>query len=251
LFPADIQCSGLVPISFTSASSCPDSVSGPDRKDLKELLLCLTSSLNRDFFANLGPELNLPRAVSLETSGTKELHFVLLGGSHLKNTIPHLQALGAKITDLTRSGWIANVASTQLLMNQVQGLGLPEDAVFVLDVLGNSSVRFKQEDGSTALPVKLNGGWHVLGEVSVMDDAMVTQTLSLIQHLYMHSYRRSHFILLPPIPRFVFGGCCNDLNHCSNVRNSNHGTVMISEHYRVRSAMKAEIVGRKASNVPI
>jgi hypothetical protein len=119
LFPADTSCGNLFPITFASASSCPDSVLGPSCKAVKELLLAISLVLNRDFQALLASELNLPRSHAI-TEGSKELHIVLIGGSHLHYTAPLLKTLGATVTDLSVPGWISYVRNGQNLMDRVQ-----------------------------------------------------------------------------------------------------------------------------------
>ncbi len=54
----------------------------------------------------------------------------------------------------------------------------------MLDLLGNSSVWFKQEDDISSLLVRLNGSLHILGDVVVMEDTHVEKTLSPVTHLY-------------------------------------------------------------------
>jgi len=163
LYPADLKCGSLIPLSFVSTGSSPASVLGPSCKTVLELLLAISTSLNRDFHANLGPELNLPRDHSISEPGAKEMHFVMIGGSHTKKTAPHLREMGVKVTDLSIPGWVANTVNGQQLMDRVRSATLPSDAIFVLDLLGNSSVCFRQADESSSLPVKLNGHYHPAG----------------------------------------------------------------------------------------
>jgi hypothetical protein len=61
LFPADLKCGSLIPLSFVSTSSSPASVLGPSCKTVSELLLAISTSLTQDFHANLDPELNIPQ----------------------------------------------------------------------------------------------------------------------------------------------------------------------------------------------
>jgi hypothetical protein len=61
---------------------------------------------------------------------------------------------------------------------------LPSDAVFVLDLLGNSSVQFKQVDESSFLPVKLNGHYHLLGDLKVKGSSHIESALFWVSHLY-------------------------------------------------------------------
>jgi hypothetical protein len=212
------DCGSLTPLSFVSASSSLASVLGPSCKTVSELLLAISLSLNSDFHANLDPELNLPRDQSTFEQGAKELHFVLLGGSHMKRTAQHLRAMGVKVTDLSVSGWVSNTASGQQLMDMVISTGLPSDAIYVLDLFGNSSTRFKQPDASSSLPVKLNGHWHLLGDLEVMGCSHFESALNPVSHLYKQYIKSSCKIFTPPIPRFVFGSCCADLGHGANIR---------------------------------
>jgi hypothetical protein len=142
LFPADMSCGNLVPITFASASSCPNSVLGPSCKAVKELLLAISLVLNRDFQTLLALELNLPRGHAT-SEGSKEMCIVLIGGSHLHCTAPHLKTLGATVTDLSVPEWISNIRNGQNLMDRVRCSEPPSDADYVFDILGNSSVRFR------------------------------------------------------------------------------------------------------------
>jgi hypothetical protein len=245
LFPADLQSRSLLPINFTSASSCPARVLEPNRKAISELLLCLTRVLNRDFCTDLGPELTLPRDQQLPVHGTKELHFTLIGGSNLKNTKKHLESLGVKITDLTRPGWIANTANAQMVMREIVDPSIPKDSILILDILGNSSVRFSQADESSSLPVKLNGGWHLLGEVKVMEDDQVEKCLFTLDHLCKHLRRDSWKIFVSPSPRWLCGACCFDLAHCTNFRSEGYGRKLLNELYRVRRCIKKTLFDSK------
>ena len=238
LFPADIQSSSLRPITFTSASSSPDSVCSPSRKATMELLLCLTQVLNRDFCTYLGPELHLPRDQTTISNGTKELHFTLIGGSILGKTKKHLETLGVKVKDLTKPGWVANTANSQRVMHEATGSEIPEGSIIILDVLGNSSVRFEQADDSCSLPVKVNGSWHLLGKVKVMEDEQVEKCLFTVEHLGKQLHRDSWKIYVSPSPRWLRGPCCYDLSHCTNFRMDGYGRVILNDLYRVRRCMK-------------
>ncbi len=41
---------------------------------------------------------------SFEMMTDKEMHFVMIGGSHTKKTAPNLRAMGVKVTDLSIPG---------------------------------------------------------------------------------------------------------------------------------------------------
>jgi hypothetical protein len=113
--------------------------------------------------------------------------------------------LGAKVKDLTKPGWIANTANSQRVMHEATGSEIPEGSIIILDVLGNSSVRFEQADDSCSLPVKVNGSWHLLGKVKVMEDEQVEKCLFTVEHLGKQLHRDSWKIYVSPSPRWLRG----------------------------------------------
>jgi hypothetical protein len=50
--------------------------------------------------------------------------------------------MGVKVTDLSIPGWVSNTVNGQQLIDRISFAKLLSDTVFVLDFLGNSSVRF-------------------------------------------------------------------------------------------------------------
>jgi hypothetical protein len=48
-------------------------------------------------------------------------------------------------------------------------------------------------------------------------------------------------IFIPPLPRYLYGGCCTNSDHCSNVGDSNHPTNLIGKVDHLRSLLKGEL----------
>ncbi len=156
-----------------------------------------------------------------------------------------------KVTDLTKPGWIANTANAQQVMREIVDPSIPDDSVIVLDVLGNISVRFRQADDSCSLPVKLNGSWHLLGEVRIMEDEQVEKGLFTVEHLYKNLRKDSCKIFASPCPRWLCGACCFDLAHCTNLRSDGYGKRILNELYRVRRCMKKTLIDGKVHNARV
>jgi hypothetical protein len=64
----------------------------------------------------------------------------------MRYTVPHLEALRVKVTYFFYSWLDTQPQIWQDLLDRVAAAGLLENTVYMLDLLGNSSVRFKQED---------------------------------------------------------------------------------------------------------
>jgi hypothetical protein len=132
-----------------------------------------------------------------------------------------------------------------MVMIEIVDPAIPKDSIIILDILGNSSVRFTQADESSSLPVKLNGGWHLLGEVKVMEDDQVEKCLFTLDHLCKHLGRDSCKIFVSPFPRWLCGVCCFDLAHCTNLRSDGYGKRFLNELYRVWLCMKKSLFDSK------
>jgi hypothetical protein len=78
-----------------------------------------------------------------ENTKEKTKHLILIGGSHLRRTIPHLSRMGYGITDVTCPGRTISAASVELILSQLNGQEVPAEAVVVFDLLGNSGFRWE------------------------------------------------------------------------------------------------------------
>ena len=75
----------------------------------------------------------------------------------MNHILPYLASSGLTVIDLTRPGWVHTEAGIASLREAIKTVPL-DSTVFVADLLSNTTVRFAQFDGGTALPVKLGGG---------------------------------------------------------------------------------------------
>jgi hypothetical protein len=136
-------------------------------------------------------------------------------------------------------------------MDSVRCSEPPSYAVFVFDILGNSSARFRQEDGGSSLPLKLNGGFHLLGELEMMQHEHVEQALSPIEHLYKNLLKSNCKIFNPPIPRYLFGSCCLDLANGPNIRMGRHGEKMVAKHCHIRNNLNSILLKDGVRNMRV
>jgi hypothetical protein len=91
-----------------------------------------------------------------------------------------------------------------------------EVKAFVFDLLGNSSVRFEQFDGTASLPYKSEGKFHLGGKIVITPldtfKRIVENVLPIIR-----AKGTKPAVIIPPLPRHLFARCCSDPDHCNNV----------------------------------
>jgi hypothetical protein len=108
------------------------------------LLCALFAALNWEFMTGLNLEIPLSTETIKRKMHEENIkHLVLIGASHLKCTIPHLQRLGYEITDVTNPGRVISAAVVEQLRDQLKGISVPAAAVVVMDLFGMGG-----------------GGWH-------------------------------------------------------------------------------------------
>jgi hypothetical protein len=135
---------------------------GLSKDRYNELLGSLLRCLFKNFRACSRPESYLVRAD--ETHNLSESHgkkVMLVGASNLGQSLPHFSAPNLELVGVTVPGW------TPCPENVKKMVSIVEDVAFVFDLFGNSSVRFQQFYGTTALPFKSNSKFHLAGKFVV------------------------------------------------------------------------------------
>ena len=114
-------------------------------------------------------------------------------------------------------------------------------ATFVLDLFTCTSYRFIQADGGLALPIKIGTKFHLLGDLEICEDNMLKTAIS--KALPLISALPGKKINLPPLPRFIAGGCCGERTHAGNVNAEGHGDKFLKKIMHLRAVLRAEISG--------
>ena len=169
---------------FSFSSSCPAVLLAQDSKTTDELLLVLIHTINRDFSVGFDPGDKLARS-PIMAGHSKEKHLVVVGASHMKRIVPLLTAAGFTVTDMSQSGWVASAENIDKLVADLSKLAIPTDFVAIFDLLGNASFRFKQYDGSQSLPYKTNHGYHLAGDVEVVNDSTYESLINSLLCLFL------------------------------------------------------------------
>ena len=76
----------------------------------------------------------------------------------MQRTISQLRQTGYRVRDLTQKSWVLGKKSCDALAAAILADRIPADTTVVLDLFGNTSTKFRQEDNTLALAVKTGGG---------------------------------------------------------------------------------------------
>ena len=231
----------LAPSRFAlSSSRCGKDVP-LDAKATSELLRALLTALSSQLMVDCNPGESPVRITANQQSGKDfSRTVVVIGASNMRRCLPILGSLGYETVDLTHIGWDGSDAAVARVRGELDKLKELKNATYVLDLLTCNSYRFVQADGGLALPVKLGARFHLLGDVALCDDKMLKTAITKL--LPLLSSIDGPKVILPPLPRFVAGGCCGEASHARNTEQDGHGEKMLQGIMHLRKIVRDELV---------
>ncbi len=227
----------LSSMTFCSVSSRPATLSGLPKDTLGELVRTLVSTINRDFQTCSDPENLLPRVTKTVESNNASQRIILLGGSNLGCCADRLRRLGKHVIDLTEPGWIASPDNISQLVTKVASLECSERDTVVADLYGNLAYRFEQFDGSLSLPFKSGGKYHMAGNIVICPSPIFKRMMENTAVIF-GAVKNSQLVVIPPLPRYLFTGCCNQTGHSLNLNNEGHPKRLLSDTIGLRNSLK-------------
>ena len=231
----------LVPFRFVSTSSCHIDNAGFSVKAIEELARTLLVAIQKNFGIATFPEDTLVRDLGPEEGGKGPItNVVLVGASNLGRVATHLEATGLKVVSCPIEGSIPAEATLAKLRNKLSELAIDSGTAMVFDLFGSTSFRFEQPDGTMAVPIMLAGRYHLLGNVGTISDdnfkAVIRKVMGVLDH-----FPALPKVIVPPIPRYVGGGCCHDVTHAPNVGNKGYGEEMVGKTAHLRRVLREEL----------
>jgi hypothetical protein len=205
VLPSSLQCSNLDNvITYCSHNSRPVTCNGLPKDSCAELLSSLLKEIHENVRACSSPEKYLVRADENESQSENrtEQRVLLVGASNLKHSLPHFAGTSMTFSNLTTAGWTPTVDNLNKLEAAIRAKA-HENKAFVFDLLGNSSVRFEQVDGTTAMPFKSNGHFHIGGNVVVAQPVIFKEVINKVLPI-MAAKGDKPCVIIPPLPRFLF-----------------------------------------------
>jgi hypothetical protein len=165
----------------------------------------------------------------------------------MKRLIPSLKATGNEITNFTQSSWLATPDNIDILADKIRKENIGPDTVIILELFGNSTFRYRQFDGTMALPFKSGHGYHLEGEVGVCDDATFVKLCGATKPV-LDACGPAIKILVPPLPRHIYTGCCASKNHCTNRAEIDYELKILQQAMHFRPLLKETLLNMGLEN---
>ncbi len=242
LLPESLENGTLTkPVTFCSSNSRPMTFTGLSKDSCSELLGLLLNCSYASFRACSRPEMYLARTA--ETYTTSEIvnqKVTLVGASNLKNAKQFFVDNEIVFDDVSVPGWTPTADNVKTMSALVEKKA-KESSGFVFDIFGNGSVRFEQFDGSTAMPFKSGGTFHLGGRVTTTPLGNFRKLIELVLPVLRAKGTRPCTIV-PPLPRYVFSRCCSDSGHCTNMNETDFPEKMLAGFVLLRQELIRQLV---------
>jgi hypothetical protein len=208
----------------------------------------LLKEIHENFRACSSPEKYLVRADENESQSENrmEQRVLLVSASNLKHSLPHFADTSMTFSNITTLGWTPTADNLNKLEVAIRAKAHKNKA-FVFDLLGNSSVRFEQVDGTTAMPFKSNGRFHLGGNVVVAPPDIFKEVINKVLPI-ISAKGDKPCVIIPPLPRFLFARCCNDPDHYTNATDNDFSKTMLSGFTEIRNFLIRHLVSAGLTN---
>jgi hypothetical protein len=252
--PTLIPGAPLASITFCSTGSRPNAFPVLSKDNCSELLRLLIATIYTNFRACESPEIFLVRTENAQNKTTvsenREQKVMLVGASKLRYSSVYFTRDKFEFVDQSEPGWSASVNNIGKLLLQTQKNVQDGATAFVFDILGNTSVRFEQFDGSTALPYKSDGRFHLGRKIVISSPEPFSKTIDAIMPI-LRATKDKPCVIIPPLPRYLFARCCDDAGHCTNFDQSDFAQNLLSGYIQLRNLLIRSLVQKGLKNFKV
>ena len=235
--------SALAPHRFRSTSSRRVTSPGCDAKTTDELLSAVLAALNSDLGIDCLPGGNSARETIAEHSNNDNIKKVILvGSSHMRRVAEPLQEAGYGVRLIQLTGGLPTESAIEAAKIELLSTAIEPGTAVIFDLLGNYTYRYAQADGDMVLPVPLQGGHHLLGDIGVVSDRKLKQLVSNLLPLF-GCLSNVPIVIVPSIPRYIKGGCCEEPGHSTNIGKQEYKDKMVAAISHLRKTLRGELTG--------
>jgi hypothetical protein len=136
------------------------------------------------------------------------------------------------------------------MISKTSGLHVDGSTAFIFDLLGNSAYRFEQFDGTQSLPFKANSKYHLAGNVVTCAPSTFKKLVEGIIPI-IACKKDSVGLVVPPLPRYIFSGCCDQKDHCPNITDPDHPRKMLADIICLRNSLKKIVSSHGLTNTRV
>jgi hypothetical protein len=126
------------------------------------------------------------------------------------------------------------------LVEKLKNADPDDNTTVILELFGNSTFRYRQFDGTMALPFKASNGYHLEGEVGVCEDDVFLKLVATTKDLF-DAIAPCVKIVVPPLPRHLYNPCCNNRKHCTNFKSEGYELKLLHSTTHFRPLLKDSI----------
>jgi hypothetical protein len=236
-------------------SSCPAgfklSTIGPNA----EKIVATVNIALQELHSNIGcPPLSMAGLYGANAAGKLDKLIICVGASHMRRLASALNEAGERAVHLE----VNNFRATAQVINKVaedlaellQGKPVNDVAV-LLGILDNCYYKARYEDGDLN-PIRkdITGAFHVDGDVVCSPAESSKQMMSQLFPLF-RKFPQYLMAVLTPLPRYLWNGCCQDLDHAPNVKDSDHVDNMMSSLAGTQRLWRGMIFREQLSHVKV
>jgi hypothetical protein len=152
--------------------------------------------------------------------------------------------------DISIPGWTPNPGNVTKLKLEVERLATEGVSSFVFDLHSNTALRYAQFDGSTSLPYKSQGRYHLEGNVVTSPMDLFKKSVESVLPIYLAT-GTANCVIIPPQPRFLFKKCCNDTAHCTNYDEPDYSSKLLTGYINLRNTLIRHLVASGLRNFKV
>jgi hypothetical protein len=221
-----------------------------------ELVANMAAELNSGFMTELGEPIVAESDPDDGKAGEEpnkyaDLKLIFIGGSHAYRMAAAADNLGLDVENMATPGFRVTDSSVENAVELLRDIleGCEKRAVVIYHLYDNNIFFSCKQDGSRALPEKMDGVYHVEGRLEFVDyhtvKHLVNNTVPLLR-----AGGDFEKIILSPFLRYL-KSCCKDKGHLTNRKDPEYFGKLGEAIRNMRESIKDTVYGKKIRNFKV
>jgi hypothetical protein len=200
-------------LSPAPATPLPSIVAPVSRDGERRLILTLFDEINNLYGMGIDPNPTLERGSVTQGADMDRIRTVLVGASHMTRIADEI---GQEVVNLAFPGFRPKEEFLDEIACKLSELKLGKKDTVVCDLLSNVVFMGTNSDGLPTEAVRAeDGSYHIVGSLTIAPPSLTKKILSGCSKL-ARVLKETGTVLVSPIPRYVFGKCCDNPDHIEN-----------------------------------